>query len=342
MSFLNKFKQLDVYRDVPKDLTKQTVTGAAVSVICTLFITYLFVTEFVAFTTLQTAASLYVDAPDKADDDYENIKINLNMTLHRVPCAVLSVDVQDVMGTHVVDVHGKLLKSRLDSAGKLKLGSDGQQLEPEGGAPEEQLGEGCNVHGWMMVKKVPGNFHVSCHAHAELINVFFQQESMNVSHTIHHLSFGPTIKLNAAKATNPLNGVFKAAAHKPKANSGHDHGHGHDDEEEDEDYPLSYEYYIKIVPTTFEYQDGSFEHSYQFVANSNEIMGHYRLPAIYFRYDLSPITMKFKNFRTPFSHFLVQVCAIVGGVFTVLGIVNSVLHQSLEHVLKKAQINKLG
>lgn len=60
---------------------------------------------------------------------------------------------------------------------------------------------------------------------------------------------------------------------------GHNHGHG-DDEEEEEDYPVSYEYYIKIVPTTFEYQDGSLEHSYQFVANSNEIAGQYRLPGI--------------------------------------------------------------
>jgi hypothetical protein len=29
MSFLQRFKALDVYRDVPKDLTNQTVTGAA-------------------------------------------------------------------------------------------------------------------------------------------------------------------------------------------------------------------------------------------------------------------------------------------------------------------------
>jgi hypothetical protein len=45
-------------------------------------------------------------------------------------CAVLSVDVQDVMGTHVVDVHGKLYKSRLDPEGVLKVDKSGAPLEP--------------------------------------------------------------------------------------------------------------------------------------------------------------------------------------------------------------------
>jgi hypothetical protein len=38
----------------------------------------------------------------------------------------------------------------------------------------------------------------------------------------------------------------------------------------------------------------------------------------------------------------VQICAIIGGVFTVLGILSAVLNSSLEHVLRKAEINKLG
>ena len=38
----------------------------------------------------------------------------------------------------------------------------------------------------------------------------------------------------------------------------------------------------------------------------------------------------------------VQVCAIVGGVFTVLGLVSSMVHSSLKRILKKAEIGKLG
>jgi hypothetical protein len=69
-----------------------------------------------------------------------------------------------------------------------------------GGNPEEQKGEGCMVFGNMVVKKVPGNFHISCHAHANLIHVFFAEEMMNVSHSIHHLSFGDEGKEGAGDA----------------------------------------------------------------------------------------------------------------------------------------------
>ena len=102
----------------------------------------------------------------------------------------------------------------------------------------------------------------------------------------------------------------------------------------------SYEYYIKVVPTQLQKLNGKIYDSYQFVANSNEVVGRYRLPAIYFRYDMSPITTRFVEKRPPLYHFLVQICAIIGGVFTVMGMVNS----SVLMVSKtfKDKIGKLG
>jgi hypothetical protein len=37
--------------------------------------------------------------------------------MHRAPCHILSLDVVDVTGVHVVDVGGKLHKYRLDKHG---------------------------------------------------------------------------------------------------------------------------------------------------------------------------------------------------------------------------------
>ena len=86
-------------------------------------------------------------------------------------------------------------------------------------------------------------------------------------------------------------------------------------------------------------------------AQSNALMGGFQVPAVYFRWDMSPITgtlftniteiilsgcynlsklfydlyvnacfaVKFQHRRMAFSHFIVQVCAIIGGVFTALG-----------------------
>lgn len=113
------------------------------------------------------------------------------------------------MGSHVVDVGGKLHKSRVSSTGELLVDGNGRPLPVvdthDYDVAAEQKGEGCNVHGDMVVKMVPGNFHVSCHGHPDLIRVFFSDKMMNVSHTIHNLSFGDKIMVDAAKGTNPLN-----------------------------------------------------------------------------------------------------------------------------------------
>jgi hypothetical protein len=51
-------------------------------------------------------------------------------------------------------------------------------------------------------------------------------------------------------------------------------------------------------------------------------------------------SVKFVERKVGFAHFLVQVCAIVGGVFTVLGLVNGVALAAGKRF--KANLNKLG
>jgi len=48
----------------------------------------------------------------------EKLHINLDITLPKCPCHVLSLDIVDVTGVHVVDIEGKLHKYRLDKHGK--------------------------------------------------------------------------------------------------------------------------------------------------------------------------------------------------------------------------------
>jgi len=66
------------------------------------------------------------------------------------------------------------------------------------------------------------------------------------------------------------------------------------------------------------------------------------LPALYFRYDLSPVTVKYTQRKESFFRFLVQICAIIGGIFTVAGIIDALVHKSVVAILKKAQIGKLS
>jgi len=57
-------------------------------------------------------------------------------------------------------------------------------------------------------------------------------------------------------------------------------------------------------------------------------------------YELSPIMVKFTEERKSFTHFLTGVCAIIGGVFTVAGIIDALVYHSLRNIKKKIEIGK--
>lgn len=53
-------------------------------------------------------------------------------------------------------------------------------------------------------------------------------------------------------------------------------------------------------------------------------------PGVWFRYDFSPILVRVVETRTGFLSLCVSLCAIVGGVYALAGIVDQVLHRSLQ------------
>lgn len=61
---------------------------------------------------------------------------------------------------------------------------------------------------------------------------------------------------------------------------------------------------------------------------------------VFFIYDLSPIMVKFTENTKSFTHFLTGVCAIIGGVFTVAGIIDSFIFHSMKTLKKKIELGK--
>ena len=53
------------------------------------------------------------------------------------------------------------------------------------------------------------------------------------------------------------------------------------------------------------------------------------LPAIFFRYELSPVKLSYTIFYEKWIQFFVKICAIVGGMFTVAGIFESFFANSV-------------
>lgn len=52
------------------------------------------------------------------------------------------------------------------------------------------------------------------------------------------------------------------------------------------------------------------------------------------RYTFSPVTVNFWQTKEDILHFLVQICAIIGGIFTVSGMVESFVYNAMRMLLK--------
>ena len=101
---------------------------------------------------------------------------------------------------------------------------------------------------------------------------------------------------------------------------------------------------MKIVPTI--YEDGSnrrdsFQYTYAYKSYLSFTHTGKIIPAIWFRYDLNPITVKYHRSRKPLYSFLTTIAAIVGGVFTVAGIIDSLIFTA-SNLLKKLELGKLS
>mmetsp|Transcript_54389 Transcript_54389/g.157986 ORF Transcript_54389/g.157986 Transcript_54389/m.157986 type:complete len:347 (-) Transcript_54389:145-1185(-) len=345
---MRNLKRFDLYRKVPRDLTEPTLSGAVVSCCTVVLGLHLFLTELFVFLSRRWDSEMLIDESRTE----EKLQINIDVTLPAMPCELLSLDAQDVMGSHEVDAHGNLFKERLTSKGDV-IGREEIQTSHYGAASGltrhnlfsydnqdmERIrtmihsGEGCRVAGFVKVNRVPGNVHLSTYSHSILFGSLYQEaKNMNISHRINHLSFGDDSNINYItthfKDTGtvaPLDGVSQIVTEK-KTGAFID--------------SAIFEYYTKVVPTTYFPLDRPPLNVFQFTANSNKIANQ-QMPSLYFRYDFSPVTVRYTEVRESFSHFLVQICAVIGGIFTVAAFLDSLLHRSIVHLAKKAQFGKL-
>ncbi|XP_053091680.1 endoplasmic reticulum-Golgi intermediate compartment protein 1 isoform X2 [Pangasianodon hypophthalmus] len=179
-------------------------------------------------------------------------------------------------------------------------------------------GYGCRFEGEFSINKVPGNFHVSTHSATA------QPQNPDMTHIIHKLAFGDKLQVQTVQgAFNALGG-----ANRLQSNA-----------------LASHDYILKIVPTVYEDLSGKQKFSYQYTVANKEYVAYSHtgriIPAIWFRYDLSPITVKYTERRQPLYRFITTICAIIGGTFTVAGIIDSCIFTASE-AWKKIQIGKMS
>ena len=200
-----------------------------------------------------------------------------------------------------------------------------------------QRGEGCRVYGDMAINKVAGNIHFapghsfqqgSMHIHD--LAPFAGEAPFDFSHNIKKMAFGQEYP----GLTNPLDGVI---VYQPYKNFIVDRAA----------IPTggTYQYFLKVVPTSY-----TTLHNSTVSSNQYAVTEHFRepvpgaaqqLPGVFFFYDLSPIKVKYYEERRSLAAFLTSACAIVGGVFTVAGILDATIWAGQRAVRKKNELGKL-
>ncbi|KAI9262791.1 endoplasmic reticulum vesicle transporter-domain-containing protein [Sporodiniella umbellata] len=199
---------------------------------------------------------------------------------------------------------------------------------------ESQANEGCNVFGHLLVNKVRGNFHFapggafqagSMHVHD--LQEYAQGSnghSFDMTHTIHKLKFGPDTQDEneaALAMTDPL-----AATNKPSPNARTIH-----------------QYFLKIVSTELRHLKSVATHTnqYSFINHQVDItQGSGGLPGVFFNMEISPMLVIYQETRPAFSSFLTGLLAIIGGIFTVAGLVDRVLYKAERAYKKKMEMGK--
>lgn len=179
--------------------------------------------------------------------------------------------------------------------------------------------EGCRIFGYLNVKRVPGNFHV------HLSHPAYSMDSslVNASHYIGELWFGEQLSARDI-ARMPKDTNVELFSHRLEGQEFVSMRKNH-----------TYVHYIKIVTNTFELGGEEPINVYKYTAHSNEYLETDDLPSIMFRYDLSPMSVRVTEDNVPFYHFLTNACAIVGGVFTVIGIIDQIMYQTVRAINKK-------
>jgi len=182
--------------------------------------------------------------------------------------------------------------------------------------------EGCMMRGVVLVNRVPGNFHVSAHSKTHS----FQPHMLNMSHHVNSMSFGkalttPMLRMLPDDVERGYNGL---------ANTDH-YAMGHN---------TSLEHYLKVVHTSYEVSIQRTIDTFQYTVNNNHYQDGEGLPSAVFFYDISPMQVVVKEERKTFAGFLTQLCAIIGGVFTVTGLIDGAIFHTGNSLRKKMEIGK--
>jgi thiol-disulfide isomerase/thioredoxin len=185
--------------------------------------------------------------------------------------------------------------------------------------------EGCMIAGHLNVRKVPGSLKLSLHTSGH----DHEHHMINASHVVNELWFGEPLSHHqrANMPTADQEELLSPTSHRldqmPFLTAAAGRAHVH---------------YLKVVTKLLKHAADSMADLlvYKYTVHSNLYeTGPKEAPSIEFKYDLSPISIVVQQERMPLYRFITSSCAIIGGVFTVIGLIENAIHVTSSAVMKK-------
>lgn len=358
MDQLTSLNKLDIFTKIDPSFTRTSSAGGTVSLLTYILIVLLLFGEIANYLNPEIEYHYSVDTEfDKLLD------INVDITV-ATPCSNIGADVMDATNKQSLYTYGRLEETEVNFGLNEeqqrrwdRLRSYNAFLRAEHhnvhtmlwkpgylqtvyGAVEGQKGphhhhhdltsvhlfpdmdsngggggsDSCRFSGTISVNKVAGNLHISAgkylplpigHAHVSLLG----GGAVNYSHRIERLSFGDDLQL---LRLSPLDGVEKVTS-SPNA---------------------LYQYYLKVVRTEVHtaahHPPGARLYQYSVTERSLVVdhdAGAHGVPGIYLKYEIDGLKVEVREEggeAATFWQFAVRLCAILGGVLAISGLLNQI------------------
>jgi len=182
---------------------------------------------------------------------------------------------------------------------------------------------GCQISGFLWVDRVPGNFHIQARSSKHDIAAHMT----NVSHEVHHLTFGTPGIEKIVERNNFFRPEGFDASLRPMDGNVYVNHNEHE----------AFHHYMKVVTTQFDdpfatktkIQNNVF--AYQILSSSQ--LSYYRndiVPEAKFSFDLSPIAVHHRPAKQKHWYdYLTSLMAIIGGTFTVIGMLENSINAAM-------------
>jgi hypothetical protein len=189
---------------------------------------------------------------------------------------------------------------------------------------------GCQLAGSLYMNRVPGHFFIQ----AESKGLNLDPRMVNLSHTIHHMSFEyvdadeheNVIARHSHKRPPRASGLvepnnFTRLVHPMDGSSYVTH-----------DLHEAHHFHLKLVPT--------YDYDYQVLHNFHlSLYPSDRVPEVKFVLDLSPIAVHYRMRRRPWYDYVTSVLALIGGSYTLLGMLASFFRVTTQKLTSPRKFN---